>query len=317
VQESFLSPALVTQRVRDAGVAHRAGAWLAQPDNAHRAAGTVASVLVGVADVLDDDAASGAITHALVSRMEDTPATPLLAKALEVGIEEGHHHALVESILRSAGDYLDEHRSVLRERITVESPWWVPEPLDDRIFEKVFGGAKRFIDELRQQPDHELRRGIDRRLTDLVQRLRSDPALAEQVEDRKRTLLQHPSVQGWAASLWAELKDGLSRSARNPDSELRRRLAEAIAAGGARLRDDPELQATVDAWFADAVHTAAEEYGPSVAAYIEATVERWDTDETTDRLELLVGRDLQFIRINGTIVGGLAGLVIYTVGQLL
>jgi uncharacterized membrane-anchored protein YjiN (DUF445 family) len=273
-------------------------------------------VLVGVADVLDDDAASQAIANALVKHVEETPASPLLAKALEVAIDEGHHHALVESVLRSAGEYLDEHRSVLRERITIESPWWVPEPLDDRIFEKVFGGAKRFIGDLLAEPDHELRRGIDRRLALLVERLRTDPALAAKVEQRKLDLLQHPSVQAWAASLWSELKVSLSRSARDPSSELRRRLAETIMSGGERLRDDPELQATVDAWFADAVHSAALEYGPSAAAYIEATVERWDTDETVSRLELLVGRDLQFIRINGTIVGGLAGLVIFYVGKL-
>lgn len=317
VQEHFLSPDIVSQRVRDAGVANRAGSWLAQPDNAARAAGTFATVLVGVADVLDDESASGAIAHTVVTRVEETPASPVLAKALEVAIDEGHHHALVESILRAASDYLDEHRGVLRQRIAVESPWWVPEPLDDRIFEKVVGGAKRFLVDLQTQPDHELRRGIDRRLTALVQRLHTDRALAERVEERKRSLLEHPSVQAWAASLWTELKTGFARSARDPSSELRRRLGEAIASGGARLRDDPELQATVDAWFAEALYAAAEEYGPSAAAYIEATVERWDTDETTERLELLVGRDLQFIRINGTVVGGLAGLLIYAIGHLL
>jgi uncharacterized membrane-anchored protein YjiN (DUF445 family) len=308
---------VVTQRVREAGVAHRVGSWLAREENAQRAGGTLASVLVGVADVLDDESASRAIAHALVTHVEETPASPLLAKALEVGIEEGHHQAFVDSILRSAGDYLDEHRATLRARLSVESPWWVPEPIDDRVFEKVFTGAKRFLRDLQGQPDHELRRGIDRRLTELVDRLRTDPVLIAAVEDRKRQLLQHPSVQAWAASLWVEAKATLSRSARDADSELRRRLAEAVASAGVRLRDDTELQETVDAWFADAVHTAAEEYGPSAAAYIEATVDRWDTEETTSRIELLVGRDLQFIRINGTIVGGLAGLAIYAIGQLL
>jgi uncharacterized membrane-anchored protein YjiN (DUF445 family) len=277
----------------------------------------VATFLAGVGDVLDDEEASAALQHAVVARVQATPAAPLLAKALELALHEGHHHALVESVLKGAGEYLDEHRAVLRERLDTESPWWVPEPVDDRIFDKVFGGAKRFIADLSADPQHELRLGVDNRLLALADRLRTDPELVARVEARKDELLAHPSVQAWTASLWGELKGELAVQSRDPSSTLRTRLDTALASAGARLRDDPALQATIDRWFADAVQSLAEQYGHGVADFITTTVERWDVEETTERLELQVGRDLQFIRINGTVVGGLVGLAIYVVSQFL
>lgn len=317
VRQSFFDPELLAQRVSDAGVARQAGAWLAEPANAQRAGTTIATFLAGVGDVLDDDEASAALQQALVSRVRATPAAPLLATTLEVAMREGHHHALVETMLKGAGEYLDEHRVVLRRRLDTESPWWVPEPVDDRIFAKVFGGAKRFLDDLAADPQHELRLGVDTRLLAIVERLRTDPEVVARVEERKEELLAHPSVQAWTASLWGELKGELSAQSRDPSSTLRTRLDLALASAGARLRDDPALQATVDRWFVDAVQSIAAQYGQSVADFITGTVERWDADETTERLELQVGRDLQFIRINGTVVGGLVGLAIYAVGQFL
>ena len=206
MQENFLSPELLAQRLGDAGVARRAGVWLADPLNAARASATLASVVTGVAGVLDDDEAAAALQRAVVSRVHATAAAPLVAKALEVAIEEGHHKAVVDNVLATAGEYLDEHRDVLRDRLRMESPWWVPEALDDRIFDKVVDGAKRFVSDLSENPDHELRRDVDVRLIALAERLRTDPVLAARVEDRKEQLLAHTDVQAWVASLWAEMK---------------------------------------------------------------------------------------------------------------
>jgi uncharacterized membrane-anchored protein YjiN (DUF445 family) len=317
VQRNFLAPELVVARVRDATPAARAGEWLARPANARRVGETAASVLGGLPDVVDDEALSGAVRRAIIGRIRPTPAAPLLARGLEVAIAEGHHHAMVDAILGRAGDYLDRNRATLYERVRNESPWWVPGVVDERIFGKIFGGAQRLVAEVAADPDHELRRDIDVRLAELVQRLRDDPDLIARVEARKGQVLDQPDVQAWAGSVWADVKAYLVASAREPQSPLRRRADRALAAVGARLRDDPSLQATVDGWIGDAVLALAEQYGQGAADYIAATVERWDPAETADRLELVVGRDLQFIRINGTVVGGLAGLAIYLIGNLL
>ncbi len=317
VQQNFLSPDLVASRLRDAQPSRRAGAWLADPSNAHRASETVATVVAGLPDVLDDDEISGAVRHAIIERIRATPAAPLLARGLEVAIAEGHHHTMVDAVLARSSEYLDDNRDVLYERLRTESPWWVPGVLDERIFGKIFRGAQRLVADLEADPDHQLRHDIDVRLRELVERLRTDPELAARVEGRKEQLLDHPDVQAWAGSVWADVKDYLVTSARQPGSVLRFRFEGALMAVGARLRDDRSLQATVDGWLIDAVGAVATQYADGAADYIAATVERWDPADTADRLELVVGRDLQFIRINGTVVGGLAGLLIYLVGNLL
>jgi uncharacterized membrane-anchored protein YjiN (DUF445 family) len=317
VQQNFLSPELVAVRLREAQPARRAGAWLAEPANAHRASETVATVVAGLPDVLDDDEISAAVRHAIIERVRATPAAPLLARGLEVAIAEGHHQTMVNAVLARAGEYLDDNRDVLYERVRNESPWWLPGALDERIFGKIFRGAQRLVADVEADPNHELRGDIDIRLRELVQRLRTDPELAERVEARKEQLLDHPDVQAWAGSVWADVKDYLVRSARQPGSVLRSRFGAGLVGVGSRLRDDPALQATVDGWVIEAVVAMATQYGAGAADYIAATVERWDPADTADRLELVVGRDLQFIRINGTVVGGLAGLLIYLVGSML
>ena len=317
VQQHFLAPELVAARVRDAGPTRRIGSWLGEPANARRAGDALATVVAGVPDVFDDDEISGAIRHAIVDRIRATPAAPLLARGLEVAIAEGHHRAIVDAVLTRAGAYLDANRDVLYQRLRTESPWWVPGLVDERIFTKIFGGAQRLVADLAADPDHELRGDIDARLAELIERLRTDPVLANRVEARKQELLDHTDVQAWAGSVWADVKAYLVSSARQPRSVLRTRLDGALAGVGARLRDDPSLQATIDGWLTDAVASLAAQYGEGAADYIAATVERWDPADTSERLELVVGRDLQFIRINGTVVGGLAGLLIYLVGNLL
>jgi len=317
LQEHFLAPELVAARVRDAGPARRIGAWLAEPDNAERVGASVGTLLSGLPEVLDDEELSDTVRVAIIERIRRTAAAPILARGLEVAIAEGYQDTVVDSVLRVIVRYLDENREELQERLRRQLPWWIPGPVDERIFSRVFTRAQELSADVAADPNHRLRHEIDALLRDLVLRLRHDPQLIAQVEARKEQLLDHALVQAWAGSVWTDVRDRLVESARRPDSQLRARLGEALASGGARLRDDHHLQETVDSWLVDAVVTVTTEHGERVADYIAATVERWDPEDTADRLELVVGRDLQFIRINGTVVGGLAGLLIYLIGNLL
>jgi len=160
-------------------------------------------------------------------------------------------------------------------------------------------------------------RSVDERVAALAVRLREDPALIAKCDEIKRELIAHPEVQAWMQSLWGELKRSLLTAAGDPDSELRRRIADGIRRGGARLAADAELRAKVDGWVDRLVVHVVDNYKGEVADLISSTVERWDAADTSRRIELQVGRDLQFIRINGTVVGGLAGVVIHAVGSLL
>jgi len=317
VQQNFLSPELVAARVRDATPARRIGTWLADPDNARRVGASAGTVLSGLPDVLDDEELSDAVRVAIIDRIRRTPAAPLLARGLEVALAEGYQNTVVDAVLGLVARYLDENRDELQDRLRRQLPWWIPGPVDERIFTKVFTRAQEISADVVADPEHALRRDIEAMMTDLVDRLRNDPQLIAQVEARKEQLLDHPQVQAWAGSVWADVRDRLVDAARRPDSQLRTRLGEALASAGARLAEDRHLQETVDAWFVDAVTAVTAQHGERVADYIAATVERWDPEDTATRLELVVGRDLQFIRINGTVVGGLAGLLIYLVGNLL
>jgi uncharacterized membrane-anchored protein YjiN (DUF445 family) len=175
--------------------------------------------------------------------------------------------------------------------------------------------VQKFLGDVRADPGHEVRGSIDERLTAFVSRLRADPELIAKAEEVKEELLDHPAMRAWIASIWGEVRTTLVTAAADPDSELRRRLSFSLSQVGQKLKDDPELQAKVDAWVASAAGYLVDNYRGEVSRMIASTVERWDADTTSRRMELQVGRDLQFIRINGTVVGGLAGLVIFLISR--
>ena len=315
VQGNFLTKDILLDRLRGVRVGQRLGQWLSDPQHATRAADAVSDALRGAIEVIDDRDVQDALGSTVEHRLRATTVAPLLGKAVDVAVEGGHHQNLLDAVLTGLASFLDENRATFRARLTHESPWWVPEPIDDRIFDKLFTGVHSFLSDVGSQPDHDVRRAIDGRIVALAQRLRNDPVLIAKAEEVKEELLAHRDVQAWLASLWLELKRAMLDASADPRSELRQRLGVALARVGTRLATDPEMQAKVDDWVERAAVHVVENYRGEVAELIATTVERWDAADTSRRIELQVGRDLQFIRINGTVVGGLAGLVIHAVGE--
>ncbi len=317
VQDNFLTEELLNERLVKAHVGARLGEWLSHPANALRASSAAGDVIRGALEVVDDAAISGSIEAMVERRIRATPVAPLVGRAIDVAVENGHHQRLLDATMSGLKNFLDDNRVTFRERLQHESPWWVPESIDDRIFDKIFTGVHRFLDDVGTDHDHEVRRSIDQRVIAFAQRLRDDPELVRKGEELKEELLEHPDVRAWIASLWGEVKHSLEQAAVDPDSELRRRMTFSLSQLGHRLRDDAELQGKVDRWVASAGGYLVANYRHEVANMISSTVERWDAESTGRRLELQVGRDLQFIRINGTVVGGLAGLLIHLLTDLL
>ena len=317
VQSNFLTRSVLAEKLRTIGVARRTGEWLVQPEHAHRLGDNLGAALTGVSQVLRDDDVQAFVDQLVSSRIRSTPAAPILAKVLDIAVEGGHHQKVLTSGLRGLGRFLEENKAVLRAKLGQESPEWVPEWIDDRVFAKAFSALQKFLREVGDTPDHELRRALDARVQDYIVALRTDSATATRLEDMKHELLEHPSVREWSASLWGGIKKSLLELANDPSSELRQRFQSSIVHFGQTLRDDPELQAKLDRWVESAASYVVEQYSADIADLVSGTVAKWDAVETSNRIELQVGRDLQFIRINGTVVGGLAGLVIYTVAQLI
>jgi uncharacterized membrane-anchored protein YjiN (DUF445 family) len=317
VQENFLAGPIIAEKLRSAHVASRLAGWMAQPRSAETIARHTAAALAGGVEVLNDDEVQGALEHAVLARLRRVPLAPLAGRALELATADGRHRELVDAGIQGAIRFVDEHKETLRGRFGRESPWWVPEAIDSRIFDKLYHGLRGFLVEVEATPDHELRRYLDERAADLAERLRNDPELAARGEKLKEELLDHPAVRSWTRSLWGELKQSLVAQSRDPDSELRRRLEAGARSLGRVLADDAELQGQVDRWVESVALYVVEQERHQVAELISSTVARWDPQEASRRIELQVGRDLQFIRINGTLVGGLAGLVIYSLGRFL
>jgi uncharacterized membrane-anchored protein YjiN (DUF445 family) len=273
--------------------------------------------LAGAADVLRDEDVQAGVEQAVVGRLRRVQVAPLAGRALEVATAEGRHQELVDAGVRGAVRFIEQNKDSLRARFGQESPWWVPDPIDSRIFDKLFGGLHGFLEEVAATPDHELRRYLDERIVILIERLRTDPELAARGEKLKEEVLAHPAVRAWSGSLWAELKEAVQRQAADEGSELRLRMADGVAHFGRTLAADASLREKIDRSVERVVLYIVEQERHQAADLIATTVARWDPREASRRIELQVGRDLQFIRINGTLVGGLAGLVIYTLGRLL
>ena len=317
VQESFLSPDAITERVHNAAVTSRVATWLSNPANADRLAGHALDAAVAAADVVKDEEVHRVLEDIVRERIEAVAVAPTAGKVLRTITDDGRHHEVIEVALRALDRFLDEHSEELRERFERESPWWLPGAVEDRIFDRLLTGARTILRDAAENPEHSLREPIDRRLRTLADELEHSPALRERGEQLKRDLLAQPQIRTWTASLWADAKTALRAQAADPSSQMRARIAAAIQAAGERLRDDPVLLAKVDATIERGVRYVAEHFDGEIAALVSSTIDRWDAEETSQRLELLLGPDLQFIRINGTVVGGAAGLVLHTIAQTL
>ena len=219
-------------------------------------------------------------------------------------------------MLRGLDGFLAENEELLRERFGQESPWWVPEVVDDRIFGRLLTGVRSIIRGDTVGGSDELRRRIDLAVERIIDRLENDDVWRRRAEQLKDELLDHPAFRTFLESLWEDLKTTLRTQAADDGSTLRLRLTDMVITVAARFRDDPVLMARVDDVSVSAVSAVLDTFGDEITSLISSTIEQWDGEETASRLELLLGRDLQFIRINGTIVGGLAGLVIHAIADL-
>jgi len=322
VRENFMDADVIGARVRRAGVAERASAWVLErdaegrPANAEVLAGHAAELVVRLAEAVEDDDLVHVVERAVRGRLADVDVAPLAARLLAVATEEGRHRELVDAVLVGLDSFLAENEPLLRERFGSESPWWVPDVVDDRIFDRLLSGVRAIIRGDTVGGSDELRGRIDLAVTRLAGRLEQDDAWRRRAEELKVELLDHPALREFLDSLWSDTKDALRTQALDGGSALRQRSAELAVTAAERFRADPASMARIDELAEQAARAVVETFGDEITRLIASTISAWDGEETASRLELLLGRDLQFIRINGTIVGGVAGVVIHAIGAL-
>ena len=317
VQENFLSAEVLAERIRSAGLVPRLAGWLADRDNAARFAGHAAEGVVTAVEALRDEDVQRVLTAELTRLVDTVEVAPLAGRLLRVVLAQGHHAELFNSILTEADRYLVSHYDDLKGLFEAEAPRWVPDAVNRRVFDRVHTRLRHRLSEMASDPDDETRRQFESWIAGLPGRLETSPELRERGERLKHDVLGSPGLRDWSSSLWKKTKEALRAQAADPDSELRHRLADALAAAGRRLESDEQLREGVERMVESGARALAEQFHDELASLVTGTIERWDAAETSSQLELLLGRDLQFIRINGTVVGAGVGLALHAIALAL
>jgi uncharacterized membrane-anchored protein YjiN (DUF445 family) len=311
--ENFLQEAIIRERVAAATVSHRIGSWLARPENARRVVDEVAELAgMGLAKVRDEHVAE-LVESVLVPRFREEPIAPLLGTYVVEVVRDDLHHGVVDLALEELHRWLVHNPETFTEVLSERAPWWAPPRLNEAVTARIHTEAVRWISDIRDDPYHHAREALDSMLAQLGHDLLFDPDTQARAEALKHRLLDHPQLVATGISLWNALRKALLGALRDPRGELRARLQRELVAFADRLCADEELRKRFDGLAADGAVFVVERYGAELTTVITHTIERWDGREAARRIELHVGRDLQFIRINGTIVGGLVGLLIHAV----
>ena len=317
VGENFLSEAVVRDKLGSVQASARVGEWLRQEANAERITAELASVAKGIVTVLRDEDVQDVLEQVLVRKLIERPIGPPLGTVLEGVLADGAHHRLVDLFCDRAYDWVTGNHDMVLRVVHDRAPSWSPRFVDDLVADRVFLEIQTFAWAVKTDPEHPMRKAVDRFLAEFATDLQHDEDTIARAERVKQQIIAHPNVQKFIGQAWGTVKSIILDAAADPSSALRLRVRDGLLGFGSRLATDDELRGKIDGWLADAAGYVVRHYRREITTLITDTVERWDAEETSRKVELQVGRDLQFIRINGTVVGSLAGLVIYAVGQLL
>jgi uncharacterized membrane-anchored protein YjiN (DUF445 family) len=317
VRENFMSPEVVATKLRDAEVAGRLGKWLAEPAHAERVAAEASTVLRVLVEMLRDEDVQAVLDRMIVKRIAEPQWGPPIGRVLSTLLQEGRQEALLQLLADRAFQWSLNAGEVIERVIERDSPTWSPRWVDHLVGDRIHRELMDFTDKVRRNPDHELRRSATKFLFEFAEDLQHDEATIGKAENVKNQIMAREEVARAAETAWNTAKRIFLESVDDPSSALRTRIADSAVHIGESLRDDADLRDKVDNWITRAAQHLVSQYGAEITTIITDTIERWDADEASRRIELHVGRDLQFIRINGTVVGALAGLIIYSVAQLL
>ncbi len=317
VQNHFLSKDVLVTRLATMKVAERSARWLSEPENSRRLARHLAAGVVQAMKTVEDTQARALIHESAIGRLQALQLAPLLGNLLSVVATDQRHQVLLDEALRIAGEAIEKNRDELGRRIKEESPWWVPTAVDHAFQKKIEGASQRLIDEVKADPYHPLRLKFDIAFRQFIERLKSSQEVQARAEALKADLLAHPAVGEFAATLWDQARGAAERFTADADDQALAPLARGIGSVGQSLAGNPERLAELDEVLTSFAASVLERHRHEVGTLIADTVRQWDPEVAAERLELAVGRDLQFIRLNGTLVGGLAGLVIYVVSKLI
>lgn len=322
LRQNFLTPSVVARRMRRLDLAGAAGRFLATPgeraEQRSRLRLGASRLIADLVAALDAERLGGMVRSAVAVRLRAFDIAPVLGQALEAAIDRNRHVPILDGAIEWVGHTLVANEDIMRAMISQRAGSvlrWTG--LDETLANKIIDGLYRLIEEVAADPDHPLREKAEEGLADLARRLREDEALQRKVNVFKNEIIASPAVAAWLDGLWAQARAALLKGARDPDAAMAGRLGEALRQLGETLQSEPRLARAINLFARRATVGIAAAYGDGIVRLVSDTVRGWDAMTVTRRLEQAVGRDLQYIRVNGTLVGGLVGLAIYALDRLL
>ena len=313
VERNFLNRHVIERRLMEARLGERLAQFLSDPANSRAVARHAARGLVAAAESLRDDDVQSMIDAAILDRIKTARVAPFIGRGLSLITSGNRHQELLDEGIRLAARAVTENEDIIRKRIEAESPWWVPGAVDEKILKKIMRGIERTLQDVGDNPNHELRKRFDSALGKFIDDLHNSPEVIEKAEHLKDEILSADAVRHFSSSIWRDTKASLVRRAERAEESDVDSISNGLARLGAAILDDPDLLERVDGWLRNGVLGLVERYQSEVSELIANTVRGWDPTATSQRIELAIGRDLQFIRINGTVVGGLVGGLLYAI----
>ena len=318
LKQNFLVAPVVARRMRHIDVAGAVGRFLQAPQGEETRIRRGASRLIAdLFESLDDERLGGLVKTSIANRIRKMEVSPLLGHALASAINEDRHVPMLEAAIRWTARALDANEGLIRDMVHKRANWVLKlAGLDAKLADAIVDGLRKLSADMHTDPAHPVRIKIEEALADLANDLQTKPETREKVEEIKQQLLDNSSVSMWLDTLWQKGREAIIRAARNPDAAMAGKLGDVLKSMGESLENDPRLKSAINMFVRRSVSGMAASYGGSIVKLVSETVRRWDAQTITDRLETTVGRDLQYIRINGTLVGGMVGLILHALDAI-
>jgi uncharacterized membrane-anchored protein YjiN (DUF445 family) len=316
VENNFLTPEVIASKLETMDIPHRVADWLAQPENAGEIAQRITAVIPEFLNALRHDDVQRFLEENIAARVRALEVAPLAGNLLSALTTNNRHQFLLDEGLKLAERILNDNKDFIRRKIEEETPWYVPKFVDNRIYDLIITKAEQTLREVNLDNDHELRQKFNVATQDFILNLRHSDDYKQKVESLKEDLLENPVVRQYFSSLWGDVKYRIITDAERPDSNIRQQINTSLQSLSNALLNDETVRNRVNTWLQQVLLSIIINRKSEITAIISDTVKKWDADTMSDRVELYIGRDLQFIRINGTLVGGLVGLIIHSIALL-
>jgi uncharacterized membrane-anchored protein YjiN (DUF445 family) len=316
VEQNFLTPENIVAKLTQLDMVGHAAGWLARREHSQQVAATIREFLPRLLAAFDDAEIERLIAGTVAARIEAIDLAKASGSVLAIVTAGGRHQAVLDQILNRVGQWLDRNRALIKHKIGQQT-WFLPEFVDTILADKLVDGVIDLIGDVAVTPNHELRLSFDIYLQEFIARLRFEPGFQAKAEQLKREILQGIAVDKLVGALWTEIKAGLLADAAAENSVIELHLVEALQRLAVEIGLDPALVDRLNAGFCTVLEAGLLRFRHQVSLLIEEVVRRWDAQDVSDKIELEVGSDLQFIRLNGTFVGGAVGLALHAILSLL